>query len=129
MCGKRMIAVMNMIQIYRPLAVPTCQAAPASYIKNETGAVTCKDNRALGQSPEFFNTVSCPDMEVLVPVGAWLFNQTINNSHNKPRQNAGEDVEQELLHKATSFTEDCPANLIAHGFAQFNRAGRGLFVF
>ncbi len=129
MCGKRMIAVMNMIQIYRPLAVPTCQAAPASYIKNETGAVTCKDNRALGQSPENKLFGLCPGMEGRIPAGAWLFNQTINNSHNKPRQNAGEDVEQELLHKATSFTEDCPANLIAHGLAQFNRAGRGLFVF
>jgi len=91
----------------------TCQVLLVSYI-NLKGAAASNDNRALGQSPETVNLGLCPGMEVLVPVGARLFNQTINNSHDHPGHNSGQDVKQELLHKATSFTEDCPANLIAH---------------
>lgn len=104
-----------------------CQKAMLSYIMNETSAEARIDYRALGQSPEAYCIGLCPGMEVLVPAGACLFNHSINKSHNDPRHNSGEDVKQELLHKATSFTEDCPCDFIAHEFAQFNSVIRGLF--
>lgn len=101
-------------------AITACQFGRVSYITIKTGAEALSDNRALGQSPESDSSVSCPDMEIAVPVGACLFNQTTNKRHDHPGHNSGQDIEQELLHKATSFTEDCPTKFIAHGIAQFN---------
>jgi hypothetical protein len=52
-------------------------------------------------------------MESPVPTGAaYLFPEKPAN--NKRYHNAHKDVEQELLHKATSFTENRPAVLIAY---------------
>lgn len=92
----------------------SCQMASYSYIENRKGAEAHIDNRALGQSPEFLHFGLCPGMEVLVPTGAFLFDLPTNKRHDQPCHYHGKGVEQELLHQATSFTENCPAQALAH---------------
>jgi len=80
----------------------TCQAVLMSYI-NLKGTAASEGHRALGQSPEYHISVSCPGMEGSVPAGASLFNQTINKSHDQPGHNSGQAVKQKLLHCHSSL--------------------------
>ncbi len=95
---------MNMLLV----CLGSCQMGSYSYIENRTGADARIDNRALGQSSEFLRYGLCPGMEVQVPTGAFLFHLLRNKRHDHPCHYHGQGVEQELLHKATSFTEVCP---------------------
>lgn len=40
--------------------------------------------------------------------------QMLNESRDDVAKHIGRDIEQELHHKAPSFTENCPANFLDH---------------
>lgn len=88
-----------------------CQTPNVSYSIEETGATARYDCRALGQSSSFGILAFRPGMEVIVPAGASLFHLTTNKGHDQSGRDSGQDVEQELLHKATSFRRAAPSIL------------------
>ena len=91
----------------------TCFSSDIHYSENKAGRFECHLAPALRQSSEIVVSRFLPRYGVSSPYrGRLLFpeNPANNNSH----YNARKDVKQELLHKASSFTEDCPASCVAH---------------
>jgi hypothetical protein len=99
-----------------------CVFGAGGYVEKEAGRDALDTRPALGQSPEFFHSVSCPGMESSVPTGAsYSFPEKPANDKRYP--NARKDVEEELLHKATSFTEDCPRGILPREPAKSQAGG------